>query len=34
VFAYRGGIVRFTKVEAQRYTDAQLNAAIRAIERR
>jgi hypothetical protein len=34
VFAYRGGIVRSTKVEAQRYTDAQLNAAIRAIERR
>ena len=34
VFAYRGGIVRSTTVEAQRYTDAQLNAAIRAIERR
>jgi hypothetical protein len=34
VFASRGGIVRSTKVEAQRYTDAQLNAAIRAIERR
>jgi hypothetical protein len=34
VFAYRGGIVRATKVEAQRYTDAQLNASIRAIERR
>ena len=34
VFASRGGIVRSTKVEAQRYTDAQLNAAIRAVERR
>jgi hypothetical protein len=34
VFAYRGGIVRGSKVEAQRYTDAQLNAAIRATERR
>jgi hypothetical protein len=34
VFAYRGGIVRSSKVEAQRYTDAQLNAAIRATERR
>jgi hypothetical protein len=34
VFAYRGGIVRASKVEAQRYTDAQLNAAIRATERR
>ena len=34
VFAYRGGIVRATKVEAQRYTDAQLNAAIRATQAR
>jgi hypothetical protein len=34
VFAYRGGIVRTSKVEAQRYTDAQLDAAIRATERR
>jgi hypothetical protein len=34
VFAYRGGIVRTTKVEAQRYTDAELNAAIRATEKR
>jgi hypothetical protein len=34
VFAYRGGKVRLSKVEAQRYTDRQLNAAIRAIERR
>jgi hypothetical protein len=34
VFAYRGGIVRASKVEAQQYTDAQLNAAIRAIEKR
>jgi hypothetical protein len=34
VFADRGGIVRSTKVEAQQYTDARLNAAIRAIERR
>jgi hypothetical protein len=34
VFAYRGGIVRSTKVEAQHYTDAQLNAAIHATERR
>jgi hypothetical protein len=34
VFAYRGGIVRASKVEAQRYTAAQLNAAIRATERR
>jgi hypothetical protein len=34
VFAYRGGIVRTTKVEAQRYTDAELNAAIRAIRAR
>jgi hypothetical protein len=32
VFAYRGGMVRTTKVEAQRWTDAQLNAAIRATE--
>jgi hypothetical protein len=34
VFAYRGGIVRTSKVEAQRWTDAQLNAAIRATEAR
>jgi hypothetical protein len=34
VFAYRGGIVRASKVEAQRFTDAQLNAAIVATERR
>jgi hypothetical protein len=34
VFAYRGGIVRTSKVEAQQYTDAQLNAAIRATEKR
>jgi hypothetical protein len=34
VFAYRGGIVRSSKVEAQRFTDAELNAAIRATERR
>jgi hypothetical protein len=34
VFVYRGGVVRITKVEAQRYTDAQLDAAIRATERR
>jgi hypothetical protein len=34
VFAYRGGIVRGSKVEAQRYTGAQLDAAIRATERR
>jgi hypothetical protein len=34
VFAYRGGIVRASKVEAQQYTDAQLDAAIRATERR
>jgi redoxin len=33
VFAYRNGIVRASKVEAQQYTDAQLNAAIRAIQR-
>ena len=31
VFASRGGIVRSNKVEAQQYTDAELNAAIRAI---
>jgi hypothetical protein len=30
VFAYRGGIVRATKVEAQHYTDAQLAIAIGA----
>jgi hypothetical protein len=34
VFAYRGGIVRTSKVEAQRWTGAQLNAAIRATEAR
>jgi hypothetical protein len=34
VFAYRGGIVRTSKVEAQHWTDAQLNAAIRATEAR
>lgn len=34
VFAYRGGTVRTSKVEAQRYTDAELNAAIRATVRR
>jgi hypothetical protein len=34
VFAYRGGIVRASKVEAQRYTDAQLDAAIRATTQR
>jgi len=34
VFAYRGGVVRASKVEAQRYTDAQLEAAIRATEAR
>jgi hypothetical protein len=34
VFAYRGGIVRATKVEAQRWSDAQLEAAIRATEAR
>ncbi|MEA2441996.1 MAG: hypothetical protein QOH76_3420 [Thermoleophilaceae bacterium] len=34
VFAYRGGIVRASKVEAQQYTDAQLNAAIRATRAR
>jgi hypothetical protein len=34
VFAYRGGIVRGTKVEAQKYTDAELNAAIRATQAR
>jgi hypothetical protein len=30
VFAYRGGIVRASKVEAQQYTDAQLATAIGA----
>jgi hypothetical protein len=34
VFAYRGGIVRTSKVEAQQYSDAQLEAAIRATEAR
>jgi hypothetical protein len=34
VFAYRGGIVRTSKVEAQQYTDPQLEAAIRATEAR
>lgn len=32
VFARRGGIVKSTKVEAQRYSDAQLEQAIRGIE--
>jgi hypothetical protein len=34
IFAYRGGIVRGTKVEAQRWTDAQLDSAIRVTEPR
>jgi hypothetical protein len=34
VFAYRGGIVRASKVEAQQYSAAQLEAAIRATEAR
>lgn len=34
VFAYKGGVVHHTKVEAQKYTDAQLNAAIRSITSR
>jgi hypothetical protein len=34
VFVYQGGKVRATKVEAQQYTDAQLNGAIRAIQPR
>jgi hypothetical protein len=34
VFAYPGGIVRTSKVEAQQWSDAQLEAAIRATERR
>jgi peroxiredoxin len=34
VFAYKGGIVRQSKVEAQRFNDAQLNAAIGAIAKR
>jgi hypothetical protein len=34
VFAYRGGIVRASKVEAQGWTAAQLDAAIRATEAR
>jgi peroxiredoxin len=34
VFAYKGGLVRATKIEAQKYDDAQLNAAIRAITKR
>ena len=34
VFAYRGGIVRATKVEAQQYSEAELEAAIRATESR
>jgi hypothetical protein len=33
VFAYRGGVVRSSKVKAQDYTDAQLAAAIKATER-
>jgi hypothetical protein len=32
VFAYRGGIVRSTKTSAQRWSDAQLAAVIRATE--
>lgn len=32
VFARRGGIVKSTKVEAQRFTPAQLDAAIKSIE--
>jgi hypothetical protein len=34
VFAYKGGTVRASKVEAQRFTNAQLEAAIRATEAR
>ena len=34
VFAYRGGIVRASKIEAQQYSDAELEAAIRATEAR
>lgn len=34
VFAYRGGIVRATKTSAQKWSDAQLTAAIRATEQR
>jgi hypothetical protein len=34
VFAYRGGIVRTTKTQAQEWTDAQLTAAVRATEKR
>jgi hypothetical protein len=34
VFAYRGGIVRASKVEAQSWSDARLRAAIEATRRR
>jgi hypothetical protein len=34
VFAYRGGIVRTSKVEAQSWSDARLRAAIEATRRR
>ena len=34
VFVYKGGIVRANKVEAQHYTDPQLEAAISATEAR
>jgi hypothetical protein len=34
VFAYRGGIVRATKTQAQNWSDAQLVQAIRATEKR
>ena len=32
IFVYRGGVVRTSKVEAQKFTPAQLNAAIKSIE--
>jgi hypothetical protein len=34
VFAYRGGIVRSTKIDAQKWADARLRAVIRAMEAR
>jgi hypothetical protein len=34
VFAYRGGIVRSTKTSAQKWSDGQLSAVIRAMESR
>jgi hypothetical protein len=34
VFAYRGGVVRATKTSAQKWTDAQLAAAVRATQHR